>query len=714
MNRWLGPFATLVLAAMIAVGCSDGNDSPLAATAGPGNPKLTADVGQPQMHLWGYYTVYMDLASGRVEAIPMRNATGVEPSPWNVANFINGNPANLSFHINKTIVGDDGIDVDIDVSITHPFPGMSQYNGYDVRGIFIGDGHGTLEYSGLRYAVRGVDQYLGMPPDPWAPDGYTRWWNPDEFPHPGILGYTKGIFATPGYQGSATLNPYMYFADGLGAEADLMEFLVSTGNHGVFSAGKKNTRNYRINFPTPTPNVKFNYAIVASWEGEDIHPANGSEAMGITAEVTDSLYYVDPTDWGGDLILDLGVFDWSGQLSLAQTEYRIKIESDLIDGIYELTDEEMAQAPPYGPYPTYHVEIPVTHLTGTEGNEYWVIIEYADLDYSNEFDIPNDAWSEPLAALFRDDVYVSDTPYNTPPVVDSGVDGDDTPHILMTETYSVTAHDDDGDPLSYSWTVSDTSGPLSDYDGVPGDGNGNLDVDWAAIGANIEDVFDIDCEVDDGIDSVPATTLTVTATNVLWEDDMESGQGDWLTFHSGNGVGWQIVSGGNDGHWWHSNGGNTYLVQPDCARLYTPEITIPSGAGTCYVQIFHTVRGYFWSNTITQGAMVTASYDDGTSFDTTYKPPVVSGEQYTNETYPYQNTYFYGLCNGGCNYGGPGSMLCWGWRVWANSHVTNTTNTMNYSPYAGDTIRVGFIFASGIYNGSYYWGLDDVKVIAEP
>jgi len=47
---------------------------------------------------------------------------------------------NLSFHIYGTPVTADYVDVDIDVRIRHPFPGMTQYNGYDVKGAFMGSG----------------------------------------------------------------------------------------------------------------------------------------------------------------------------------------------------------------------------------------------------------------------------------------------------------------------------------------------------------------------------------------------------------------------------------------------------------------------------------------------------------------------------------------------------------------------------------------------
>ena len=74
-----------------------------------------------------------------------------------VVQFLNNKAANLTFHVNGTPVGGGYVDVDIDVSITHPFSNMPQYDGYDVRGIFIGSGSKTLSYNGkLRYASHGL------------------------------------------------------------------------------------------------------------------------------------------------------------------------------------------------------------------------------------------------------------------------------------------------------------------------------------------------------------------------------------------------------------------------------------------------------------------------------------------------------------------------------------------------------------------------------
>ena len=50
------------------------------------------------------------------------------------------------------------------------------------------------------------------------PDGYSRWWNPAEFPNNGtIFGYNDGLLGAPDSYAdyNNTLNGYKYFCDDL-------------------------------------------------------------------------------------------------------------------------------------------------------------------------------------------------------------------------------------------------------------------------------------------------------------------------------------------------------------------------------------------------------------------------------------------------------------------------------------------------------------------
>lgn len=210
----------------------------------------TNHAGQSQTHLWGYYDIFIDIENQTAEAVLNRQAMFTA----NVVTFVNKPASNLGFDIYGIPVGTNYIDVDIDVSITHPFPGLPQYNGYDVRGIFMGTGSGAMDYgTDLTYPVYGTDQVMYdhndkvtlAYDDPYGdnlvgmPDGYTRWFNAEEFPVEGLFGYTQGSLATSDYSEDLTsrLNPYKYFANDLPADGDLWDFLINTTNRGRFSTG---------------------------------------------------------------------------------------------------------------------------------------------------------------------------------------------------------------------------------------------------------------------------------------------------------------------------------------------------------------------------------------------------------------------------------------------------------------------------------------------
>ncbi|MFA5967164.1 MAG: SBBP repeat-containing protein [Patescibacteria group bacterium] len=405
-------FSVLLIALLLlaVTSCAGGSGNAVSPVT---EPEMTlgtmGHTGQSQTHLWGYYDIYIDIETQTAEAIPNRQAMFTA----NVVTFLNGNIANLNFHINSVPVGLDYLDVDIDVSITHPFPGLSQYNGYDVRGVFMGDGSATLQYnSDLHYPVLGTDQFmLADPVDEFGgPDGYTRWFNKPEFSTGGlpVLQYTQGKLATPDFNGDATLNAYKYFADGLGKNDNLWDWLNSHATqHGQFSSGTTNTRNYYLRFPN-TKGITFGYAVLANWEGEasEFHPSNTPEAVTCNVVDNSNVWYVNPIQNGGNLILDISLFGWSQQPST------IFIESTVLSASHEFTLDEMTPIGGTENYSTYHVEIPADHVTGTTNNELWIIAQYNAHDYTNEFGVTNLADTDPLATFSRCNLTVStNAPY---------------------------------------------------------------------------------------------------------------------------------------------------------------------------------------------------------------------------------------------------------------------------------------------------------------
>jgi len=232
-----------------------------------------------------------------------------------------------------------------------------------------------------------------------------------------VFGYVDGKLSSPGYNANTTLNGYKYFGQGLGPVDDLWTYLNATDSTiGWFTAGTSNKRNYVIRFPMPSPGIKYKYAVVATWDGPNPadHPAHAVEALGIDFTDSSDLYYVDEITNGGNLDFDINIFDWSSELtSTVMEDYSIIIESTVLSSPYYLSASEMTPIESSDHSHKYHFTVPADNVTGIDNQEIWVLVEYADYDYSNDFGIPNEVSDDPLAAAFRYGLTVSDVaPYD--------------------------------------------------------------------------------------------------------------------------------------------------------------------------------------------------------------------------------------------------------------------------------------------------------------
>ena len=331
--------AAIILLSLVALGCSGGMAVDIAQPAGE---IVQSD---PTHVSWGVWQFTADPIAGKLDIVQLRtldmhlNALPfLEPPP-----LVNLTLESLMFNGNI---------IDADIGLRHPFLGLTEFTGFDVCGILITHG-GVTGFSDpdIRMAAGGDTRLLN-------PDGYSRWWNPSEFPHGNnISSYKDGLLGTPDSVAhyNSTLNAYKYFCDDLTADSALDE--VSLVGRGMFSAGQKNIRHYTIELGDD--GLIFNYAVDASWtfpvggppwEAPDDFPpgANRREAWRVDVTETQNALWNDGSQNGGFLNLKLDVYDWynAGLNSL-------RVESP---GNFDMAESSTPSGSGQG-YSTYEIEI---------------------------------------------------------------------------------------------------------------------------------------------------------------------------------------------------------------------------------------------------------------------------------------------------------------------------------------------------------------------
>lgn len=307
---WLLPVGCILLLAvcpLLVTGCSGGGQVLVAdETLGVGEPLVGKSAGVHQ--LWGYYQFNADPVNGRLAVVPLR---GVEMH-LNALPFLEPPPL-----VNLTLdsIEFNGDIIEADIGLRHPFLGLNQFTGFDVCGILIS--HGSL--TGF------ADTSLMFPGDDDTkllnPDGFSRWWNPVEFPvnEGTMFSYNDGLLGAPHSYAdyTATVNGYKYFTDALDPDDDIAD--LSASSRGIFSAGKKNVRHYTIQMGGD--GLIFNYAIDACWRLPSGSPpwqvpddfgenANRPEAYRISISEVENTLWNDGVGSGGDLELLVQVYDW--------------------------------------------------------------------------------------------------------------------------------------------------------------------------------------------------------------------------------------------------------------------------------------------------------------------------------------------------------------------------------------------------------------------
>ncbi len=410
MNNRFQFFTLLIAVAfVIGFGCSGGNGSPVIPDA-ENVPDLTPAPDHPAQsantHLLGYYDIYYDFAENTFEAVEDRTAAFT----LNIVPFLNQMTVPMNgITFGSIIIHDDDptfLGVDVEFTVHHPFPGIQQYDAYDLIGVIIGDGAHLMEYNGLRTGEHGTDLWMKNP------DGYTRWFNPSEFTTELIFGWAPGGWQN--LKGDATLNPYKYYSKHLGKDDDLWNYLTGDNNwDGFFESGSGRTMELEFPLFPQGIGLKFGYAIVVEWEEQGptgpYYPVHRMEALAASATQTPDVWY-DASDGssGGNLILDIDLFAWEYQPST------VTIESSMLSGL-ETLDFETDASPGGEYYSTWHVDIPAAPLNNGDSHDVWIIAEYEAHDYDNDLpEIPHPP--DPCHAVFRYSADVSSGPQLKPPL----------------------------------------------------------------------------------------------------------------------------------------------------------------------------------------------------------------------------------------------------------------------------------------------------------
>ncbi len=362
-------FSIVALIILLIIGCSgSGSNLPLI----PGDDAAGAAIDGGSHISWGLYQFTADPSAGTLDVAQVRTGS----IHLNALKFLEP-PPGVFLSVENIHFG--GNVIDVDVSLRHPFLGLSEYTGFDVCGIIITNGsYGGFTDSDIVYAGPGDTRLLN-------PDGYSRWWNPVEFPENSvspIFGYIDGMLGTPDETAgfNSTLNAYKYYCDDLDDPDDPISE-VTLENRGLFSAGQKNTRHYKISMGG---GLVFNYAVDASWKypvgsppwdiPDDFAPkANRVEPWNISITEIDNSMYFEESTGGGGIELSIDVYDW--QNAEMNTVY-VETSGGII--------------PQYGPvyptgggdgYSTYEIDIADTYPVTTGDIDILVTVETEESGY---------------------------------------------------------------------------------------------------------------------------------------------------------------------------------------------------------------------------------------------------------------------------------------------------------------------------------------------
>ncbi len=319
MNPYRPHGLELVFLALLfgALGCS-GSSAPTQPSVL--YPKVQTDSGSPNnRYFWGAWEISVSRDHLSAEAVPVR--TGA--MHLNAVKLLEKYPCTDCLKISNLVPYPDNR-LSADLTLVHPFPGMPQLTGFDVRGVFVTDADYHFPESD-RWIAWGEDI-----PRLLLPNGYTTLFNPWEYPYPGagpdIFRYIPGKFA-PGGMLQSTLNGYVAY----GREAPRC----------MFPSGGAETRTVWLSVPDGP--LKFGYVVDCCWkkvDGQVTDPvtdfppdANCLEAYRVDVQLGSNLAPIT----GSTQPIEVQVFDHQG----LNTVDKVILEApDLFSGEIQLEYDE--------------------------------------------------------------------------------------------------------------------------------------------------------------------------------------------------------------------------------------------------------------------------------------------------------------------------------------------------------------------------------------
>lgn len=357
-----------VLVFIMAAGCSGA--APVASELPCPSPDAHSTSGQSRS-LLGYWECLIIPDTGKIEFTPVRGSQ----MHMNALAFLEP-PVGVNLALDQ-VVGFSPGEITVDIAISHPYPGMNFATGFDVTGILVS--RGSMQFpliDKLKFPGENDVRLLN-------PDGYIRWWNPDEFPINDSVkykGYIDGLMGTPLAAGQfdATLNGYKYFATDL-TDPDAPLSDLDPANRGALVPGTTCIRRYVIGY-TPG-NLVFNYAVDASWAAPDLSspPIVIPDDFPLTANRPEA-YRIDIQNFNNTLAWNEAEQESSGSIKMSVYVYDWQKASENMVCTYSQNGQTLDVCnffPAGGDSTTsyYNFDIPPIGLNSADDFLLWLVVD---------------------------------------------------------------------------------------------------------------------------------------------------------------------------------------------------------------------------------------------------------------------------------------------------------------------------------------------------